>query len=192
MTAQINDKFIFNGHSYDISAIQLPCEFFCIEKLGIFPTEKTTACWRGYVAEFAILENRLVLKDLTTNNGKRDVEPVVLNGISPFIIGSEKYQDWYYENINLEISYSGAILITDGFLREYYVHMGFQSPFSYTKVVELIFEHGLLISTNDLSDVATKFREEVATENHESRMKNIPLWINECFDLSYHIKWNRE
>jgi len=69
-TAQINDKFIYKGQAYAISAVEHPRAFFDIQRLGLDPEPMSTACWRGYVATFTIdSDNRLLLTHLSTNDG---------------------------------------------------------------------------------------------------------------------------
>jgi len=45
----------------------------------------------------------------------------------------------------MPIEYTGSILLADDFIRERCVHMGFQSPLSYRKVIEFNFQDGHFI-----------------------------------------------
>jgi hypothetical protein len=191
MTAQINDRFNYKGKSYRISAIQYPEKFFNIKKLKIKHQWINTACRRGYVAEFSIYENNLALTTLMTNV-HRKTKPIAINGIMPRIdIDNDKdyeFREWDYQNINLKLNYSGSIIITDGFIRERYVHMGFQSPFSYEVVIELSFKDGVLIKSNDMSQIAKQMRETQTSKIDKSGFKCLG-WIADCFDLDYKTKW---
>jgi hypothetical protein len=196
MTAQINDKFIYKKRSYNISAIKDPETFFVIHNLGLEPEAKSTACWRGYVAEFAVSENQLVLKNLSTNNGNGKSPIPTINGTEPLIVKPEglvpEYSKWLellYKNVNLELHYSGAALLTDKFISDRYIHMGFQSPLSYEVVIELTFENGILQEKKDLSSVVAAKRNNMTPEDRHSQLERLPLWIEECFDLSYKTKW---
>ena len=183
MSAQLSDKFKYNNKKYSISAIEIPHMFFNITKLGLKPHAIHSACWRGFVAEFGIgNENRLVLVELKTNNGK--APPPKINGIEPKIVfgGGLKYH-----NLNLPINYSGKILITSGFIKEKYVHMGFQSPLSYENIIELSFENGIFTDENDMSALAAQKRREQGTA--DSRHYGNLDWINKTFNLSYDSKW---
>jgi len=96
-----------------------------IYSLGIKPIEFSTACWRGFVATYAINRGRLVLKKLYTNNGNEiKNEAPLINNKSPEIsvpkglVGEYKdtWKEFTYKNINLLIPYTGSILITKDFI----------------------------------------------------------------------------
>jgi len=174
-----------------------------IYSLGIQPTEFSTACWRGYVATYAIYRGNLVLKKLYTNNGNeiKNCAPLI-NYKSPEISVlkglCDEYKDTWreftYKNINLPISYNGSILITKDFIWDRYIHMGFQSPFSYKTVIQLTFKEGKLIKTKYLSDIAKTIREKEikppVNNDNNNYISNMLKWINDCFDVSYDKKVN--
>lgn len=192
MTAQINDKLNFNKSDLDIVAIENPESFFDFSKLGLNPIATCSACWRGYIAIFAIdKNNNLILKNLYTNND--DKEPPIINGVEAFEI-NDWQENMYalagnlaYENINLPIPYTGSFLIGDNFIDELYVHMGFHHPYKYEYIEEFIFENGICIETRDLSKKAKERREK--EKSTERDPKDIPQWIEDQFDLSYSKKW---
>lgn len=195
MTAQINDIFLYEDIEYDLSAIEFPGRFFSVKRLGITPMSPHTACWRGYVATFSIHKDKLVLKALDTNNGNGKAEPVAINRIMPEITKPEKlskdygeWRDWQYRDVNKIIRYTGRVMITDDFIQERYIHMGFQSPLSYRKVIELTFDKGKFIGGNDLSETIAKMRETHEMESRESQLARLPLWIEDCFNLGYDTK----
>jgi len=161
MSAQTPDYFIHEDFKYCFSSTQFLKEVFSMEKLGINPDEPDTACWRGYVATFSVIEKMLVLKDLHTNNGYGILsilkKPVTINGKKPEVI---KFGgDWKYYDVNLPIEFTGKILITDDFIKERYVHMGFQSPLSFRRVMKLKFDNGFLIDSKDVSKVIARLRQ---------------------------------
>lgn len=185
----MNDIFMYEDYSYSISAIQNPDRFFNINKLGIKPQAPHSACWRGYVATFSIYENKLVLKDLDTNVEDENTHPVSINGTVPIKYNTsdniEDYWDWRYREINMPMNYSGNILITEGFIRERYIHMGFQSPLSYSKVIELSFDKGKYVSSKDISEIIARLRDSIEVETYEDRKDRLPIWIDERFSLKY-------
>ena len=173
-----------------------PHDFFNIQQIGINPEEESSACWRGYVAEFSIYDNNLILKNLNTNNSNGNALPVEVNGVMPdveipdgLVEGYREWRNWHYRDVHLIIPYSGSILITDEFIRKRYIHMGFQSPLSYRKVIELSFDNGNFIEKRDLSKIFAKLRKIINMESHEEQLARLPLWIEECFDLSYNTKF---
>jgi len=193
-TAQINDGFIYNGKEYAISALEHPRAFFDIRELGLTPAPQNTAVWRGYVATFTIdPDNRLLLTNLSTNNGNGKSEILPINGVSPQITkpdrlaaGYENWRDLEYNAIQLPIGYTGGMLITSGFIRERYVHMGFQSPWSFKEVIELVFSDGICIDVYDLSEAAAKRRaQRLPVAPDGSSREDVSEWIRKTFDLSY-------
>ena len=197
MTAQFNDIFLYEENEYNISAIEFPGRFFSIKRLGITPMSPHSACWRGYVATFSVYKDKLVLKALDTNNSNGKAQPVAINGVMPEVIQKKtsnkdfgEWRDWYYRDVNRIIRYTGRVAITDGFIHERYIHMRFQSPLSYRKVLELTFDKGRLTEVNDLSDFVAKLRETQEMESRDSQLSRLPLWVEACFDLSYHTKLN--
>jgi hypothetical protein len=80
----------------------------------------------------------------------------------------------YYNNLEFEMTFSGNFLLVKNFLREGYLHMGFQDPLAYSKVIELQFKKGLLKKEVDLSTYIEQL--------HEQRIfstKRIPQEIRE-------------
>jgi hypothetical protein len=125
MTAQIHDKFIYKRAEYCISALEFPDA--CIDiysLLGFVPRSITTACWRGYVATYALKKGMLVLKKLYTNNGN-NIEneiPRINNKLPEISIRKglidefkNTLRDFTYKNIDLKIQYTGSIVITRDF-----------------------------------------------------------------------------
>jgi hypothetical protein len=170
MSSQIKDKFIYKRTEYTVSDIEFPDTFININSLlGFNPRKFSTACYRGYVATFALYKNKLILKKLYTNNGNEiDREIPAINNKVPEIsirkglIDELKntLRDFTYTNINLKIQYTGSIIITKDFIQERYVHRGFQSPLSYNTVIQLTFNIGQLITEKDLSCLAESARKE--------------------------------
>jgi hypothetical protein len=191
-TGQVNDKFIYNNTEYSVSAIEYPETFFDIYSFGIKPKMFSTANYRGYKATFAINNSKLVLDKLHTNNGNKiENEAPLINNKLPKISNPKglveeyknSWREFIYEDIDLIIHYTGSIIITKDFIRGRYVHMGFQSPVNYNVVIQLTFNDGQLVSSNDLSSVAASIREDKI----ELAEKNISKeqWINDCFNISY-------
>ena len=164
MSAQVNDSFVFDNISYNISAVEFPKTFFNILSLGIKPVSFETSCKRGYVAGFSINNEKLVLNSLFTNNSSTiQNEAPLINGKLPNINIPEGYKDttcreFFYKDINLILNYTGSILITKDFIYDMYVHQGFQSLINYNVVIQLTFNDGQLISSKDLSNIATLIR----------------------------------
>jgi hypothetical protein len=126
---------------------------------GIEPMFTSTALWRGYWCEYEIVEGSVCLKNLYVNS--EDGQYPIISGVSA---KAEKGEDFeyhgchLYEGIDLPIDYSGKILLGRDFKQECYIHMGFQRPWAYDDLIELVFENGRLFQRTDLSEVAKKIR----------------------------------
>lgn len=196
MTAQIDDIFEYNDKNYSVSAIEYPDRFFVIQDHGIDPEMISTACYRGYVARFKLLDKALVLHTLDTNNSNGRAQPVALNSVRPDISEPKglvtdylQWRDWRYESVNLPIRYTGAVLIADEFIADMYVHMGHQAPVCYREVIQLSFRCGELVRIEDLSTSAQRRRDAVRGAPGEIHT-GFPSWIEKSFDRSYMAKWN--
>lgn len=104
MTAQISDTIRIGSEDFSIAGVK-GTGLFTPEALGVVTQASSTACWRGYVAGYALLEGSLRLVHLTLNpaSSTRDRAPTLilvstqtrrevrrLNlGASPVVIGSD-------------------------------------------------------------------------------------------------------
>ena len=122
-------------------------ELFGPEKWGMHPVSMITACWRGYIATYALLDDILVLHNLDVNLGEfkdnkfyPETGPEI-NGTKPEINDLDSSNN-FYKDLNLAIKLTGGLLIADDFIAELYVHMGFHPAWKYKEVHELIFDEG--------------------------------------------------
>ncbi|MGM0438701.1 MAG: hypothetical protein ACQEQD_10570 [Bacillota bacterium] len=183
MTAQIPDGIIYDGQKYSITALEneLP---FNPEDYGLNPVPLSTACWRGYYCDYIIKDNKLFLKEL--NIGLDEQKPPEVLGYKPDI--GSAIQEIKYQDLNLAINYSGGIIATSELVKGFYVHMGFQPPFCFENVVELIFADGNLLIATDYSEKMKKIREKLPGAR-ESYSDNMMKFIEDAFSLSYDKKW---
>lgn len=201
MTAQIGDIYKHKNKEYSIVAMSEPINFKP-QDYGLNPQSCCTACWNGYWCEYHIDNDMLLLKNLFMYNSEGDYP--LLNGVgvieqtyheaTSYESGAKKPKKVMiednmghreYRNVNLSIEYTGKILVGDGFIRDYYIHMGYQRAWAYKELVEFIFEDGSLTETIDHSDVAEKIRCELKSDDKNIRYerKNIPLFIEKSFSL---------
>ena len=170
MTAQISDKYKYQKKEYTIVALSSAISFDP-KNWGLEPHASSTACYRGYWCEYAVEDEELLLKNLYLFN--MDDKYPSFNGVEVSPPEFKEYEAYMgsgkktkkvirpahfghrvYKNVNLSIPYTGKILLGDGFMREYYIHMGFQRAWAYEKIIELVFEEGVLLECNDLSHIA--------------------------------------
>ena len=181
LTAQIPDSFFYNDGEYSIVGISG-------EGL-IYPDEydlklqaASTACWRGYVYTYEIVDSKLMLKEMLC---RLQEESEFLNK-KP--IKSEKHFFSYKYELDFPIKFTGSFLIARDFIQEMYVHMGFQRPMSFREVIKLEFDEGKLVSKNDISKRMEEQRNEDITKNAQPRSpseEDISSWINKTFSLEH-------
>lgn len=202
MTAQIGDIYKYENTSYCIVAMT-DRPYFEPTKFGLEAHPSSTACYRGYWCEYAIENDALVLQNLFLFNKDKnyptfcnvDVSPEEFTECTVYTRnGTEQRMmptHWghrVYENVNLPIPYTGKILLGNKFIREYYIHMGYQPAWSYEELIELSFEEGLLVECANISHVAQAIREEMNRDGYVRRfpdLTSIRQYIEECFSLDY-------
>ena len=166
MTAQIGDRYKYRGWEYTIVAQSDSLDIHPT-LFGIVPKAATSACWSGFWCVYDIRKDGIYLKDLYVCS-KDDLYPTI-NGKKPATCadGSEwSYMGHHlYCNLNYRVPYTGRLLVGRGFLSKYYIHMGYQKPWSYRKLKELIFEEGVLVEVIDQSRVAAQLRRKIKKEN---------------------------
>ena len=184
MTAQIHDSLLYEKKEYSIVALSEPIPF-APQDYGLEPHYRSTDCWRGYWCEYAIADGKLILADLPIFN--QEGRYPVFNGVS---ITENKERDGYrvYENVNLEIPFTGKILLGDGFMWDYYIHMGFQRPYAYKTLVELEFDDGELQKATDQSAVAERLRARDKIDDGRGKTFDPLGFIHRSFSLDYGTK----
>lgn len=192
MTAQVGDQFKFREKEYSIVAISKPFGFDPTE-YGITPEAACTACWNGFWCVYNITENGIFLEDLYINS-KDDHYPEI-KGIKPLFEDENGEPFCYmghhlYKGLNIKVPYSGKILVGDEFIHDYYIHMGYQRAWGYKVLMELVFENGDLIETNDQSQIAAEMREKISKDaEFENKLhSNIFTFVNDSFALDYGTK----
>lgn len=182
MTAQISNRFVFNGIVYSIIAQEYPLDY-SPSIHGIVPCQECTACWRGYYCKFVVDKDQLFLRNLDVFIID-DQEPIIINDIAPIVMGGV----WEYLNLYIPIKYTGSVLIGTDFINEYYIHMGYQQFFAYKTVYELTFHEGRLNKFEDFSKEVEKFR-QMNPDVHAQTKDDILNQISRLFSLDYKNKW---
>ena len=162
MTAQISNKFRFEGKDYTIAASTEPLRFDPREH-GIIPEPCSTGCWNGFWCAYEVKEGEFLLETLYIN-AQGDTYPAI-NGVLP--VTKEDGKDFtymghhVYSGLNFNTGYTGKLLVGNDFQYEFYVHGGYQSPWAYKILVELVFHHGRLTEVNDHSAIGAEIRKRL-------------------------------
>ena len=176
MTAQVPDAILIENKSCAIAGVEGD-ELFTPQSLGTTPGTANTACWRGYICQYKIENNELLLDELQVSIVKvegegRDRKFVQLTGPEIDAVQPKSAEGKFfsagnlYENLNLLIPFSGALFAADGFIRELYVHMGFHPAWKYETVYEVKCENGKVSAIEDISKQMEALRKKAAEEKH--------------------------
>ncbi|HEX5142496.1 MAG TPA: hypothetical protein VFW21_01360 [Mycobacterium sp.] len=175
MTTQEPDYIRLNGRSYVIAAVDghglVEPAALDIELVAI-----NTGCWRGYLCEYSIVNDGLILEHLEVGS---NTQPPPINGVAP-IQGDEA---WQYANLHRQVAFTGRLLAATG---EEVVGdlnmMGYPPAWHYPEVLELVFEAGRLTSIQDRSLEAELVRSKPPTDNpNETPMER----VKRAYSLSF-------
>jgi len=191
MTGQITDQFKYEGEIYELVGIDGD-SLYAAEDFGITTQMASTACWRGYQTFYDCVNGELILDSLQV----RTKNKVTINGVAPKETVDEDGDAWaffnlIYENLALKTQFTGSILLARDFIREMYVHMGFQSPESFKKVIEIEVKDGDIIKVTDISDRMEERRKQgLAKSSRPPSIEDddIENWIKDRFSQDYKSK----
>lgn len=158
MTAQVADSLLFAGREYSIVAVENDWIFNPREQ-GFQPVAPHTACWRGFHCHYSVIAGELVLDSLSISVG--DATPPTWRAIEPTTDDSDDDRMWLYRDVSLPVLYSGGVVVGRNFLEAFYVHMGFQPPYAYEDVKELMFSGGRLVEQVDRSSPMAEIRDTI-------------------------------
>ncbi|MAF85722.1 MAG: hypothetical protein CL875_04515 [Dehalococcoidales bacterium] len=144
MTGQISDTIIYKGENYDLIGIK--GELISPKKFGMSTKVYSTGCWRGFYATYEITEAGLRLRTLTLSEKDNKYQPI--NNIRP-----EKgtWGEATYNNLDVNVPFSGTIRLAKDFIWELYIHMGYQKPTAFKTVYEITLEDGRVVKLQDKS-----------------------------------------
>ena len=183
MTAQIPDTFLLDGKEYALVG-QRGDKLFEPGEHGVAVMPMHTACWRGYVATYSVTDAvRLVEVELQMAEPDR--------GRTLFGVRPKKYKDGRatYRKLEQLVEFSGGLLLGDDLVPELSVHMGFQRPYKWRVVHELIVERGRVVERHDRSAAMAAIREKLAgrplSPARDSSDAEVQEWIRDSFRLDY-------
>ena len=178
----MSDTLKYLKGNYNITGVKGE-GLFHPEDHGLTPYSSSTACWNGYLTSYEIVNDGLLLMELLINTKKlKDI-----NGIE-----AEKSLGWsfthQFSHLNLKIPFTGNLLIGNEFIQSMYVHMGFQRPITYAKVIELKLKDGNLLESKDISLRMKEIREnskDYPSSPHSQSEEAIGNWIERSFSRDY-------
>ena len=196
MTAQIQDSFHYLGEEHALTAFS-DGEPFSPTNAGYRPVMASTACWRGYVCGYEVMDGLLRLRELWVNHQpgeapvSRRQQPPDLNGVTAVLEKKSLLGGWRFCDVGLPLAYTGGLVIGRDFIRELHVHMGFHPSWKYQHVFELVFEEGRLVDARDVSPEMTRLRTQIHNERGPGNLATIDQiekWVANCFSRNYGYK----
>lgn len=159
MTAQFREVLFYKGERMGMA--EEPLKPFLSMREDIQFASNCTACWRGYIGNWEIKDNKLYLVELKF--GFNVDETLEMNDLFPG--QSEVFAEWY----------SGEIRVPTGERLEY-VHMGYASI--YEKDIFLVFINGKLVNEYEVDnrEAYNKRKEEVAIQDKKSSSPQKTWW----------------
>lgn len=170
-TGQMSDILLYNGKSQ--SLLCNPLERYLVLNPTLRPEGKirSTALWRGYVAEFKIVDKALMLSDVRVQNRmNKDGDTIsnewdnVLNSVFP---GKSSVKvDWF----------TGMLIVPTG-EQEEYVHMGYGSTYSAYLILEV--NQGNVLSEKNVTAFDfrnfrdNQFERYKATDEYKAELKKL-------------------
>ena len=188
MTGQITNRFKYEGEFYELVAYHGE-SLYTAEDFGIIPQMASTACWRGYQTFYDCVDGELILDSLHV----RTEDKIAINGVVPIKNEELDEDSWtffntIYENLSLKTKFTGSILLGKDFIREMYVHMGFQSPESFKTVIDIEVSNGDIIKITNMSARMEERRrlgleKPSSPSTHED--KDVGDWVKDRFSQEY-------
>jgi len=201
MTAQIPDALLLQNQKLSIVGVNGRGLFDPLD-YDLRPFPRITSCWRGYICEYKLLANKFLLNKLQLNlgvnkwNGDRyefiPEEGPLINGRKPiFATDNRGLFNNTYDELNLQVDFTGGILAASDFIQELYVHMGFHPAWKYKNVVELIISQGYVTETRDVSEIMQEIRNKMVKSQFEpggnATQEEIEKWVAATFRLDYNL-----
>ena len=153
MTAQMHDSILLNDQKFSIVGVNGDDLFKPLD-FNLQPRMSITSCWRGYVCEYKIESNKLILNTLQVNLERRG--PTIKH-VEPLFRGTTFNN--VYNHLHLPMDFSGDILAGEKFIRELYEHMGFHTAWKFETVQQLTISHGTVLEIKDVSREMAEIRE---------------------------------
>lgn len=162
MTAQISDKFLFQGQKYSLIGISKD-DLVSPEQFGMEPIKLSTACYRGFYATYELTGESLFLRELTlkAKNGNYNS----IGGIEP---ERGDFGTATYTGLREIIPFTGVIRLAKKLINEFYIHMGYQKATAFETVLDITIKDGRVVKVNDLSQEMEQKRGAFKKRYHSS------------------------
>jgi hypothetical protein len=184
MTAQWPDEVLFEGRWFAVTAVDGTGLFDPIAH-GLEPRATSTACDRGYICRYTLVERRLVLRDLELGS---ENEPPRLGGVQP---RQDEYLGWHYQGLYVAVAFTGRLLIGSGdVIDRPYLNIGFWPAWMYRQVHELTLRAGGLLTASECSAELAAVRADIAAVAARPAPRQLTReWASRTYSLAYDYSW---
>ncbi|MEC4814524.1 MAG: hypothetical protein SAK29_14795 [Scytonema sp. PMC 1069.18] len=182
MTAQIPDTFLYQGEEYSLVALEGE-RLITPQDYQMQPAMLHTACYRGFYSTYEITDDGLFLTEMVIGEVKEGYKPI--QGILPTLPQEDCYGYPTYKGLRLLAPFSGKIRLAKDFIKELYVHIGYQKATAYKTLLEFTFEAGKLVTMQDISAENAKKR---GAFKKRFETGNLIQSIEESFSLDFEIE----
>jgi len=183
MTAQVSDTVVHNGLVYSLAEYE-GSGLFDPKDHGFEPVSFMTACWRGFICQYGVVDQQLILIQLRMGLSHVDSEKAKLLKVfgKDCSIDASDWLGATITNISLPVPFDGSMLIGRDFIKHLYVHMGFHPAYKYRDVWELSFHNGRLVAAMDISESMREHRKTHVEELPDpSDVEQTKKWIMDTF-----------
>jgi hypothetical protein len=179
MTAQKTDRVLFKGDKYSLIGMT-EGKLASPEQFGMEPEMISTTCVRGFYATYELTEKVLYLRKLTLRERNKNYQSI--GGIKPEFDG---YDPTYY-GLSEVILFTGKVRLAKDFIKELYIHMGYQKPTAFKTVFDITLNEGVVVAIKDRSEEMEQKRGDFKRK-YESMAPGSP-WIQEAFSLDMDLE----
>ncbi len=124
------------------------------EQFGMVPAMLHTACYRGFYATYELTGHALYLRELTLRAENGFYLPI---GETLPDENTERFQA-HYSGLKVLVPFTGKIRLAKGFIRDLYIHMGYQKPTAFETVLDITLKTGEIMEIKDRSQEMEEMR----------------------------------
>lgn len=203
MTGQVSDRVLVDGEPWSLTGTT-GTGLFDPTLHGLRPMPLHTGCWRGYICTYEVTATDLRLRKLELgrlpgpdHDPLAGPFPTTAGGPTPFpaVLGVDPVDPdpprgpATYE-MDVVVDFTGKLLLGADFLREHYVHMGFQPAWRFSRVLEVEVDRGIVVARRDRSAEIAAQRDAIvggAVPDPDGPRDGsaVARWIARTFRLGY-------
>lgn len=177
MTGQFADRVEWQSEPFDVTAVDGTGLF-----VAVGATATSTACYRGFVATYRVVNDQLILAELETSISYDGTHL----GVSPAPGRGVKV----YRELAEPVAFTGRLLIGAGYVDIGRLHMGFRPAYGFQRVWELAFNAGRFTSADERSAELAAARERLVDVRPGPAEGEATVdWVGRTFSLSFDYSW---